>query len=157
MKKVIILCAALVFAISCKDEVEQKTENAINKGEEALNKGGEAVKKTANKAADEFNDLIDRNLNCKVELSEALKAKGLTTGKFYIEDGEGGKDNKFVVYLITEKDFKGDVNFKAVDKNGQESGRTKVSLNKKAGDAGYEEVVFDPRTDIESKSIISIY
>lgn len=157
MKKVIILCAALVFAISCREDVENKAEDALNKGEAALDKGGEAVKKTANKAADEFNDLIDRNMNCTLNLSEELKGKGLSTGKFYIEEGANNKDNKLVVYLINEKDFAGDVKFKIVNKDGQELGRTTVKLNKKAGDAGYEDIVFDERTDIESKSVITAY
>lgn len=157
MKKVLILCAALIMALSCREEAENKADRALEKGEAALEKGGEAVKKTANKAADEFNDLIDRNMNCTLELSEDLKAKGLSTGKFYIEEGANNKDNKLVVYLISEKDFSGDVKFKIVDKNGAELGRTTVKLNKKAGDAGYEDIVFDERTDIESKSVITVY
>jgi len=161
MKKVIILCAALVMAIACRENVENKveqgTENALEKGEEALNKGGEAVKKTANKAADEFNDLINRNMNCTLELSEELKGKGLSAGKFYIEEGNNDKDNKLVVYLISEKDFSGDVKVKVVNRDGLELGRTTLKLKRKAGDAGYEDVVFDDRTDIESKSAITIY
>lgn len=161
MKKVFILCTALVMAIACKEEteneVERKTENAIEKGEAALEKGGEAVKKTANKAADEFNDLINRNMNCTLELSEELKGKGLSAGKFYIEEGANNKDNKLVVYLISEKDFNGAIKVKVVNKEGLELGRTTVKLNRKAGDAGYEDVVFDERTDIESRSVITIY
>ena len=157
MKKVLILCAALAIAISCREDVENKADRAIDKGEAALEKGGEALKKTANKAADEFNDLVDRNMNCTLELSEELKAKGLSTGKFYIEESAGNKDNKLVVYLISEKDFSGDVKFKIVNKDGQELGRTTIKLNKKAGDAGYEDVVFDDRTDIESKSVITVF
>ena len=157
MKKVLILCAALIFAISCREEVDNKADQALEKGEAALEKSGEALKNTANKAADQFNDLVDRNLNATMEVSEELKAKGLSTGKFYIEEGANKKDNKLVVYFIAEKDFSGDVKFKVVNKDGQELGRTTVKLNKKAGDAGYEDVVFDERTDIESKSTITVY
>lgn len=161
MKKVLILCTALAIAIACKEEteneVERKTENAVEKGEAALEKGGEALKKTANKAADKFNDLIDRNMNCTLELSEELKSKGLSTGKFYIEEGANGKDNKLVVYLISEKDYNGEAKVKVINKNGLELGRSTVKLNRKAGDAGYEDVVFDERTDIESRSTITIY
>jgi len=157
MKKVLILCAALVFAISCREDVENKTDRALEKGEAALEKGGEALKSTASKAADEIKDLVDRNMNCTLELSEELKSKGLSTGKFYIEEGANKKDNKLVVYLISEKDFNGDVKFKVVNRNGQELGRKTVKLNKKAGDAGYEDIVFDERTDIESKSVITVY
>lgn len=161
MKKVIILCTALIMAIACREDVENKversTETAIEKGEAALEKGGEAVKKTANKAADEFNDLINRNMNCTLELSEELKGKGLSAGKFYIEEGKNNKDNKIVMYLISEKDFNGDIKVKVVNRDGLELGRTTVKLNRKAGDAGYEDIVFDERTDIESKSTITVY
>jgi hypothetical protein len=161
MKKVVILCTALIIAVSCREDVENKvergTENAIEKGEQALDKGGEAVKKTANKAADEFNDLINRNMNCTLTLSDELKGKGISAGKFYIEEGANGKDNKVVVYLISEKDFNSDVKFKVVNKDGLELGRSTLKLNRKAGDAGYEDIVFDERTDIESRSTITVY
>jgi len=157
MKKVIILCAALAFAISCREDVENKTDRALDKGEAAIEKGGEAIKKTANKAADGIGDLINRNMGCKLELSEDLKGKGLSTGKFYVEEGANDKDNKLVVYFISEKDFNGEVKVKVTNKDGLELGRTTVKLNKKAGDAGYEDIVFDERTDIESKSVITIF
>ena len=157
MKKILILSAALILAVSCREDVESKTERALDKGEAALEKGGEALKKGAGKAADGIGDLVNRNIGCKLEVSEDLKAKGISTGKFYIEEGANDKDNKIVVYFISEKDFNGDVKFKVTNKDGLELGRTTVKLNKKAGDAGYEDVVFDERTDIESKSTITVY
>jgi len=157
MKKILILCATLVFAISCREDVENKADQAIDKGEAALEKGGEALKKGASKAADGLGDLVNRNMGCKLEVSEDLKAEGISTGKFYIEEGANNKDNKLVVYFISDKDFNGDVKFKVVNKDGQELGRTSVKLNKKAGDAGYEDIVFDERTDIESRSVITIF
>ncbi len=151
MKKVLILGTALVLALACREDIEQKTKDT-------LEKSGAAVERTANKVVDEVSSRIDRDMGCTVTLSEELKAKGISTGKFYIErDSVSKKDNKLVIYLITEKAFKGDMNFKVADKDGIEIGRTTVTLNTKAGSAGYHDVVFDSRTDIESKSTISIY
>ena len=42
------------------------------------------------------------------------------------------------------------------DKNNVEYGRQKITINGKAGEAGYHDVIFDARTDIESKSTIKI-
>ncbi len=150
MKKVLILSAGVLLA-ACKEDVKDKTN-------EAIDKGGQAIERTANRVVDEVSAHINRDMGCKLELSEALKAKGLNTGKFYIEkDTVADKDNKLVLYLITENAFKGDVNFKVTNNEGTELGRTSLKLDTKAGSAGYHDVVFDKRTDIENKSTISIY
>lgn len=157
MKKILILSAALAIAISCKDSVDEKTERALDKSEAALEKGGEAVKKAADKVVDKVKDRLDRNLGCKLVLSEGLAKKGMSAGKFYIEnDSVTDNDNRLVVYLITEKDFKGAVNVKVVNKDGVESGRQSVVIDSKAGQAGYHDITFDKRTDIERNSTITI-
>lgn len=151
MKKAIVLGTVLVLALSCKDEITEKAK-------ETIDKGGKAVEKTANRVVDEVTAHIDRDKGSKIELSEELKEKGINTGKFYIErDSITKTDNKLVVYLIADKDFKGNVTFRVTDSDGIESGRTTFTLNRKAGSAGYEDILFDKRTDIESKSTISIY
>lgn len=150
MKKVLILSAGVLLA-ACKEDVKDKTN-------EAIDKGGQAIERTANRVVDEVSAHINRDMGCKLELSEALKAKGVSTGKFYIEkDTVADKDNKLVLYLITENAFKGDMNFKVINNEGTELGRTSLKLDTKAGSAGYHDVIFDKRTDIESKSTISIY
>lgn len=151
MKKALILGTALVLAVSCKEEIEQKAK-------EAVDKGGQAVEKTANRVVDEVSAHINRDMGCTVIVSEPLKEQGISTGKFYIEkDTVANKDNKLVVYLITDKDYKGSLKFKVADKDGTELGRTALQLNEKAGNAGYHDVQFDNRTDIESKSTITIF
>jgi hypothetical protein len=151
MKKVLILGTALVMALACREDIERKTKDT-------LEKSGEAVERTANKVVDEVSSHINRDMGCRLEVSEELKAKGFSTGKFYIEnDSVTNNDNKLVLYIITEKAFKGDVNFKIADKDGVEIGRTTVPMNTKAGSAGYHDIQFDKRTDIENKSTISVY
>lgn len=139
---------ALSLTISCSD-VKEKAKNTINKG-------GEAVGETATEFIEGVTEGVDRTLDNKIVLSEVLKSQGINTGKFYIESDSLGKDNKLVVYLITEKDFKGKLTFKIVDKKGLETGRKVVELNRKAGEAAYQDVTFDQRTDIEVKSTIQI-
>jgi hypothetical protein len=148
MKKLILSLLALSLTISCSD-VKEKAKNTINKG-------GEAVGETATEFIEGVTEGVDRTLDNKIVLSEVLKSQGINTGKFYIESDSLGKDNKLVVYLITEKDFKGKLTFKIVDKKGLETGRKVVELNRKAGEAAYQDVTFDQRTDIEVKSTIQI-
>ena len=148
MKKLLLPLLALSLALSCSD-VKEKTKNTINKG-------GEVVGETATEFIEGVTEGVDRTLDSKIVVSEGLKSQGIGTGKFYIESDSLGKDNKLVIYLITEKDFKGSLIFKVLDKKGLETGRKAVTLNRKAGEAAYQDITFDQRTDIEVKSTIQI-
>lgn len=148
MKKLLLPLLALSLAVSCNN-VKEKAKNTINKG-------GEAVGETATEFIEGVTEGVDRTLDNKIVLSEGLKSQGVGTGKFYIESDSLGKDNKLVIYLITEKDFKGKLTFKIVDKKGLETGRKVIELNRKAGEAAYQDVTFNQRTDIEVKSTIQI-
>jgi hypothetical protein len=151
MKKILIMAAVAALAFSC--DVREKAKNT-------LNKGGEAVGELATEVGEGISEGIDRTLESKVVLSESLSAKGITVGKFQIEsdsvNNQDNNDNKLVIYLATEKDFNGTLTFKVSDKKGTEFGRKQLTLNTKAGDAAYYDVVFDPRTDIEMRSTIEI-
>jgi hypothetical protein len=148
MKKIFFSILVLSLTVSCSD-VKEKAKNTINKG-------GEVVGETATEFVEGVTEGVDRTLDNKIMLSEGLKSQGVNTGKFYIESDSLGKDNKLVIYLITEKDFKGKLTFKVIDKKGLETGRKLIEINRKAGEAAYQDVVFDQRTDIEVKSIIQI-
>ncbi|MCR5861782.1 hypothetical protein LRS05_06360 [Flavobacterium sp. J372] len=149
MKKLMILaCSAIVFA-AC-DKVHDKAKDT-------LNKTGERVGEAATEVAEGISEGVERTFDSKIELSEELKAKGLSTGKFYVEeDSITNNDNKLVIYLIADKPIKQDITFKAINKKGTETGRKKIAVDMKAGDAVYQDVVFDPRTDIEVRSTIKI-
>lgn len=148
MKKYIIALLLLMIAMSCGDVKE--------KAKETINKGGEVVGETATEFVEGVTEGVDRTLDSKIVVSDALKQQGINTGKFYIESDTLGKDNKLVIYVISEKDFKGKLTFKALDKKGLETGRKVLELNRKAGEAAYENIAFDERTDIEVKSTIQI-
>lgn len=149
MKKLLTVALFMVLAISC-NKVKEKTK-------ETINKGGETVGEMATEFTEGVTEGVERNLDCKVVVSDGLKAQGISTGKYHIENDSLGKDNQLVIYIITEKAFKGTLTFKVNDKKGIEFGRQQLQLDAKAGAAGYYDVVFDPRTDIEVKSTIEIY
>lgn len=149
MKKLMILASAVMVLAAC-DKVHDKAKDT-------LNKTGERVGEAATEVAEGISEGVQRTIEAKVELSEELKAKGLSTGKFYVEeDSISGNDNKLVVYLIADKPLKQDLTFKAINKKGIETGRKKVAVDMKAGDAIYTDVIFDARTDIEVRSTIKI-
>ncbi|MFP9098617.1 hypothetical protein ACLI09_06140 [Flavobacterium sp. RHBU_24] len=148
MKRLFTLLAIATLICSC-NKVKDKTK-------ETLNKGGEAVGEMATEFTEGVTEGVERTLDCKIVLSEELKAGGISYGKFHIENDSLGNDNKLVIYIITEKDYKGNLTFKVTDKKGVEFGRQQLALDAKAGAAGYYDVVFDPRTDIEVKSTIEI-
>jgi len=151
MKKAFIYITVLALALACKNEVEEKTKDAFEKGTKA-------VEETADKVVDEVSSRFEDSRGCELALSQQIKEKGISTGKFYIEkDSVTKKHNKLVVYLINDKNYKGAINFKVADKDGVEIGRTSIDISEKTATAGYRDVVFDKRTDIEPKSIISIY
>jgi hypothetical protein len=148
MRKIIAAAFALAVAFSCNN-VKEKARNTINKG-------GETVGEIATEFTEGVTEGVDRTLDSKIVLSEGVKAKGISTGKFYIENDSLGKDNKLVIYIINNKDFSGSLTFKVIDKKGIEFGRQQLVIDIKAGAAGYHDVVFDPRTNIEVKSTIQI-
>src|SRR5687767_14039448 len=110
MKKYIIALLLITIATSCGDVKE--------KAKETINKGGEVVGETATEFVEGVTEGVDRTLDSKIVVSDALKKQGINTGKFYIESDTLGKDNKLVIYVISGKDFKGKLTFKALDKKG---------------------------------------
>jgi hypothetical protein len=150
MKKVLILFGALLmFAFSC-DRVKEKTK-------ETLNKSGETIGEGATEFFEGVSEGVDRTLQCEISISQKLLNKGLSTGKFSIENSKiGGENNVLVLYIIFEDDFTDTLTAKAYDKQNLETGRAKLKVEAKAGDAGYFDFVFDERTYIEVKSKIII-
>jgi hypothetical protein len=146
--KPLLLAAFAILLISCS-QVKEKTR-------ETLNEGGEIVGKAATEFAEGVTEGVDRTLDCKLEISPDLKAMGLQTGKFSVEDDSGGVNNRLTVYLITERDFNDTLLVKVYDKTGAEMGRTRKLVSGKAGEAMFHDFNFDKRTKIEVRSRIVI-
>jgi len=149
MKQIITLIILTFLLTSC-DRVKEKTKNTINEG-------GEVVGKTATEFIEGVSEGVDKTLQCEMSLSEALKNGGLQTGKFSIQnDTNGGQNNLLAIYIIFNKDFNKPVIAKAFDKTGLEIGRSKLTVEGKAGEAKYYDFAFDKRTYIEAKSKLTI-
>ena len=146
MKHIILILSILMLLASC-GKVKEKAK-------ETINKSGETVGKTATEFFEGVAEGIDKTLQCELSLSQSLIDKGLKTGKFAIDNADGGRNNQLTVYLIFDKDFKSPVTAKVFDKNGLEVGRAKIDVEGKANEAGYFDFIFDKRTYIEVKSKI---
>ncbi len=148
MKRVFGIIIILLLAVSC-NRVREKAKDTVNKG-------GEAVGETATEFINGVGKGVDNTLDNKIVISDELKNEGISLGKYYVKKGDSSNDNVLVIYIITEKSFNGTLTFKVFDKKDAEYGRQRIELNSKAGDAAYYDVIFDERTDIESKSTIKI-
>ena len=151
MKKFLFIAIVLASLVSCKDS-EEKTEEFEEKAGSAIDSTVESIKHGVEDAKEELNS----SLTPDIILNESLKEKGISIGKYTIENDKKGTDNKLVIYIITEKDFNGTLTFKVLDKKGVESGRQALKLTAKAGEAGYKEVIFDERTNIQNSYTIEI-
>lgn len=149
MKKIITLSFLLLIILSC-NKAKQKTK-------ETINEGGEIVGKVATEFAEGVSEGVERKLDCEIELSPALMAKGLKTGDYYVgQDSSDGVHNVLRLYLIFDKDLEGTVVAKLFTKEGLESGRVKIKIDGVSGDAKYFDFAFEKRTQIEAKSKIMI-
>ena len=128
-----------------------------NKSKEAVNKSGEVVGQTASKFFEGVSEGVKETFELKINLSESLKAKGISVGKTSVSsDTNCVNNNLLTVYFIAKNDFNSEIAFKAYDKNKVEIGRSKIRVALDKGEAKYYDIKFDKRTDLELKSIIEI-
>lgn len=120
--------------------------------EEKVTRTGETVGKGTSDFIKGVSKGVSNTVQSKLEFSDALKAKGLQTGKFQIERSKTGKRSVLSVYLIFDQDFKKKVSVKVYDANGQEYGRISQLIEGKKGDARFYDFAFDPRTNLENRS-----
>ncbi|MBI3234297.1 MAG: hypothetical protein HYZ42_09695 [Bacteroidetes bacterium] len=97
----------LLIACSC-NWAKEKTK-------ETLNKTGEVVAKTGSEFIDGVEKGVEKTFKHKVELSEALKAKKLSTGKILILSTDTTQDNILSVYFIFDSDFNQEISLKIID------------------------------------------
>lgn len=127
---------------------------AKDKAKETVNKTGEIVAKTGSEFVNGVAKGVEKTFTNVVELSPALVAKGLKTGKIIINSTDSTSDNILSVYFIFDNDFSATVVAKVLDENGVEYGRTKSVIAGKKSDAQYFDFNFDKRTNIDSKGKI---
>jgi hypothetical protein len=151
MRLVGILIIAGVLFISACHNVGDKTKQALNKTGEAIGEGASEFGKGVKTGVENTFDSEE------VVIVDTLKSKGVSFGKYSIaSDSASSNKNKLTIYLIFDKDFNGNILTKVFDKYGREYGRASIPIHAKQGEAKYADFVFDPRTDVESKSKITL-
>lgn len=147
--KYLLLFPLLVSLIGCTD--------AKDKAKNLINKGGEVVGRTAGEFVEGVSEGIEKTLERDLIVSKQLSDQGIEIGKVVIaDDSLGNSNNILTVYTIFNKDFKGKLTAKNVDKSGKESGRAIQEVTAKAGEAKYIDFGFDKRTHIDVKSTINL-
>lgn len=126
-----------------------RCNNAVN---EASNKAGETTGNIVKNVTNGVKNAFD----VKAQLSATLTAGGISTGKLQLSSANGGSDNVLSIYLIFNKDFKGNITTKVFDVTGLEMGRSTVAVTGKANEAKYIDFIFDKRTNIDNDSKLMI-
>lgn len=153
MRSIIYLFTAAFFFVSCHSVVHKAEEVASNTTSEI----GKEVGKKSTEFVNGVKDGVDKAYGCTVTLSPALQQKGVSVGKFVLDEESGNKNrNKLSVYLITPNAFNQSVTAKVTDAKGLEYGRITVKVNSAAGAAHFVDFIFDTRTDIEGRSTIEL-
>ena len=144
MKK-LILFAFVALSLSACHRIKEK-------GKETINDAGKVVGQGTSQFVSGVADGVDKTFKSTIVLSDSLKAKGLTTGKYSIDHEYRDTVYKVVLYCIFAKDIDRSVTVKVYDEKGSEYGRTKLHLVGKANDAHYVDITFDSKTQLESRS-----
>lgn len=142
------LLVVIIFFISC-DRVKNETKNAIDKTAETAGKVGTDI-------VSKVGDGVQKSLECKVQLSDALQQAGVQSGKLYFEKGLEGNENVLSIYLIFQKDFAKILAVKALDENGVEYGRANLMVKAKKDSANYFDFRFNKKVRLEHKSTFVI-
>jgi hypothetical protein len=131
---VLLLC---VFGCSGEDD-------------QGVHRAGKRVGETLTEFAQGVGSGIDNKLEEKVELTEPVAALGLesTVAKADGYDDSGKK--LLTVYLIASRSVNQWLMAKAMNREGQEVGRTTVEVIMEADDAKYVTFAFDPGVDMQN-------
>jgi hypothetical protein len=128
---------------------------AKHKAKETVNKTGEVVAQTGSEFVNGVSKGIEKTFANEGKLSEQLIAAGLKPGKMTTHGSDSTTDNVLTAYLIFEKDFNQQVTAKVFDERGQEYGRSTLLVKAQKGEAKYFDFIFDQRTNIDGKGVIT--
>jgi hypothetical protein len=141
----ITLIALTALSLSACHHIKEK-------GKETINDAGKVVGQGTSQFVSGVAEGVDKTFKSTIVLSDSLKSRGLSTGKYSIEHEYKDTAYRISLYCIFAKDVDRTVYVKAYDEKGVEYGRTKLHLTGKANDAHYVDILFDSRTQLESKS-----
>ena len=128
---------------------------AKEKAKEGVNKTGEVVAKTGSEFANGMYKGVEKTFQNKAVFSKELTAAGLKAGKIIIHGTDSTSDNILSAYLIFDKNINKKIIVKVFTEDGSEYGRTTLNINGMKDDAKYFDIVFDKRTNIESKGTVT--
>ncbi len=118
---------------------------------DALNKGGELAGSAAGEVIEGVATGVEETWSVEVQLSEAVKARGLSLGKVQVESDSAGRDNRVILYCSASQPFQDTLNALAFDKDGKEMGRASVVIDLPANGADFHTLRFQSLTDLERK------
>lgn len=146
MKKVIIGIVVFATLISCKPSAVK----------EKINKVGDVAGQTAGEFFEGVSKGVQKAFEVDIDLPENLKTQGIEFGKSTISSDSVGSDNLLNLYVIFNKDFKGEFTAKVLDDKSKEMGRSKTEISGKKGEAKFFMFHFDEKTNIDSKNKIVV-
>ncbi len=144
MKRLFFI-SLLLFSACSSESVKDK-----------INKAGDVTGQAIGEFTEGVSSGVEKAFDTKVEISENLKEKGIECGKTTVTSDSGGTDNKLTIYVIFHKDFSGEITAKAFDKQNAEMGRVKLKAEGKLEGSTFLEFHFDPRTNIDHDSRLTI-
>jgi hypothetical protein len=145
MKKLLFILLLTIVAIAACNTAQDK----ISAVSEKVGETGGAIVKSVSTGVEKAFDL-------KVELAPVLQSRGISVGKIKLSNDSVGTDNKVSVYLIFSKDFKGTLTMKAFDAKQLEMGRARAIVTALKDEARFIDFSFDPRTNIDTDSKLTI-
>ncbi len=123
---------------------------------EKLNSAGQKAGEAVGEVVHGVSSGVENAFRVSIQVSGSLKQKGIELGQVRLGDDKQGKDNLLSVYFIFHNDYTGNITCKAFDNAGLEMGRSTEKIEGKAGDARFYDFRFDPRTNIDRDSKITM-
>jgi hypothetical protein len=146
--KQLLLPAALLCLLTACDWAKRKTK-------ETVHKTGEVVAKAGSEFADGVAKGVEKTFTNEVTIAEPLAKQGFKTGRISFHGTDSSRDNILTVYVIYDNNIDRQITAKVYDDNQQEYGRTSLKVKGNKGEAQYVDFVFDKRTNIDSKGMVS--
>lgn len=140
----ILLVSILMFACTSKSVKEN------------INKAGDVTGQAIGEFTEGVSSGVEKAFDTKVVISDSLKTKGIDCGKTTVTSDTNATDNVLTLYVIFSQDFTGDITAKAFDKQNNEMGRVKLSVQGKKDESKFLEFHFDPHTNIDHDSKLTI-
>ncbi|MBK6837206.1 MAG: hypothetical protein IPG90_02110 [Bacteroidetes bacterium] len=123
---------------------------------EKINKAGDVTGQAIGEFTEGVSSGVEKAFDTKVLIADGLKAQGIECGKTTVSSDSSAADNLLTVYVIFNQDFSGEITAKAFDKVNNEMGRIKLAVNAKKDESRYLEFHFDPHTNIDHDSKLTI-